>query len=327
MISSYSTQRTFLRCPKKFEYTYLQRLRPVQTDSRFLLGSAVHSFLEIYYRSIAQGATREDAYEAGLLSLQEYLQEHMPQSDRDEDMVQLATGMVKHYHAYATEHDRFTPLETEVPWKVNLANGDTLMGKFDGLVLEGNEIWILEHKTAATINTSHVSRDKQVSVYCLIAQTSGIPVAGVIYNTLRKALPAAPKPLKKGGLSRSLGPNLTYASYIQAIRENGLRLEDYAEELAVLKERENTFFDRQYVRRPEGSLETVANDLLATQLSMAAYAKIKWYPRNDTKDCSWDCPFVELCQLELDGGDATHLRETAFTVAPGEALPEFEGGN
>ena len=66
-----------------------------------------------------------------------------------------------------------------------------LAGKVDGIVRIGADHYILEHKTAATIDADYLERlwtDFQIAIYShYVEQTLGIPITGVIYNVLGKA--------------------------------------------------------------------------------------------------------------------------------------------
>ncbi len=64
-------------------------------------------------------------------------------------------------------------------------------GKVDGVVRLGGEYFLLEHKTAATIDASYLERlwtDFQVTLYThYIEKALGISIAGILYNVLVKA--------------------------------------------------------------------------------------------------------------------------------------------
>jgi hypothetical protein len=66
-----------------------------------------------------------------------------------------------------------------------------LAGKVDGIVRIGTDHYILEHKTAATIDADYLERlwtDFQIAIYSqYVEQALGIPITGVIYNVLGKA--------------------------------------------------------------------------------------------------------------------------------------------
>jgi hypothetical protein len=67
----------------------------------------------------------------------------------------------------------------------------TLAGKVDGLVRRDGALWLLEHKTAASIDGAYIDKlwmDFQTTLYANAVETvRGEPVAGVIYNVIAKA--------------------------------------------------------------------------------------------------------------------------------------------
>ena len=316
--TSYSQQKTLLRCPKRYEYHYIRKLRPKRDDNRFLLGRAVHKFLEDYYSAqiVKDGilpASKEQAFATGFQTFKQYVEEHFPDDEEAFQQADLAENIIKNYHDWAKENDDFSVLGTEVPFEFEVANAK-FRGVFDGIVERGGKYWILEHKTATQIKTEHTLRDKQISVYVLAAQTLGVPVSGVIYNTLKKAVPQKPKILKSGKLSKSLGQNITYESYLQAIHELGQSPSLYEDVLSQLRERENPFFHRESVTRTEETAKAVLKDIEQTEKLKQGIVQAGYFPRNDTKDCAWDCPFSELCLAELEGADTRPLLADKYKI-------------
>src|SRR5690606_36754669 len=90
-VTSYSHQKTIFRCPKRYEYYYIKKLRPKTADDEFLFGRAVHHFLEMYYQAHVNDAhTQDEAFELGYQSFQEYIQNYFPDSDETHEQANLA---------------------------------------------------------------------------------------------------------------------------------------------------------------------------------------------------------------------------------------------
>lgn len=231
--TSYSRQKTLQRCPKKFEYQYVQDLAPKREKDAFLLGKAVHHFLEIYYRTQIN-QDQDTAYQKAQEAYDEYAQIHFPDDEKALEQYELGKEMLRHYHSWAKENDQFRVIETEIQYELKIA--DSLdRGIWDGLVEMNGKYWILEHKTYKQIKTNHTLHDAQISKYFLVAEKNNIPVEGVIYNILKKAVPQKPRLLKNGKLSKSLSKNMTYDSYLAAIHEHGHQPEGYQDVLEKLK--------------------------------------------------------------------------------------------
>src|ERR1043166_5320398 len=66
-----------------------------------------------------------------------------------------------------------------------------LAGKVDGILRIDGNYFILEHKTAAQLDSDYLERlwtDFQITIYAYyIEQTMRIPIAGILYNVLVKA--------------------------------------------------------------------------------------------------------------------------------------------
>jgi len=119
--------------------------------------------------------------------------------DEDQRRVwHLATAMMKGYAArYATEEFEVVALEKAFEGEIinpetsAASRSFTLAGKVDGIVRVGDEHFLLEHKTAATVDASYLERlwtDFQVTLYAhYVEQALGIRVSGVLYNLLVKA--------------------------------------------------------------------------------------------------------------------------------------------
>lgn len=111
-------------------------------------------------------------------------------------------------------------------------------------------IWLLDHKTSSSPETfaSGLAGDPQAIGYVWLVEQAirsgaladvGVErdarVAGFVYNIVSSAKQRKPEVLKKGGLSRAKAISPSWL-YEQAIRENGLAIEDYAEHLEGLRE-------------------------------------------------------------------------------------------
>ena len=273
-------------------------------------------FLEMYYGALADGKVHSDAFSSAFQSFDQYTKENFPKDDEAFAQAELAEKIVRHYYKWAKVNDNFKVLGTEIPFEIQVANSKWV-GKFDGVVEVGGKYWILEHKTAKQLSTLHVLLDRQISIYVLAARKLDIPVEGVIYNVVKKAVPEKPKVLKSGKLSKSLTTNITYDSYLEAIHELGHDPAMYEDVLEKLKPLGNPFIKREFVPRTvEASRETL-KDIQQTEAMKYLMIQHELFPRNPTKDCSWDCPFYDLCLAELEGNDTSVLFREKYMISEG----------
>lgn len=177
-----SAAKKFNNCPRAYYYRYVAELVPAgRTDSALGIGRAVHDALEIWHRD-GDFATAG----SGLMAAT-YHNEY--------DRAKAAAMFFVYVHRYPTE--TFTPVELERVVDAPLRNPDTgrpsrlfeYRGKLDGDV-ERKGRWLLEHKTAASVNRAYLEKlwmDLQIHAYApVLASIIGEPVEGVIYNVLLK---------------------------------------------------------------------------------------------------------------------------------------------
>lgn len=187
--TTYSFWNAFRNCRKSNEWRYVRELVPIDHDPSLSFGSMIHRCLETWHRDRDLPAT---------LGLIDRL---LPDRVRDEKQRRdwhLATALMRGYTArYPTEEFEVVGLEKvfEGPI-VNPATGAAsrtfvLAGRVDGVVRLDGKNYLLEHKTAASIDSSYLERlwtDFQIALYThYVEETLGLPIAGVLYNILGKA--------------------------------------------------------------------------------------------------------------------------------------------
>ncbi|RLS67903.1 MAG: PD-(D/E)XK nuclease family protein [Planctomycetota bacterium] len=189
---TYSALNTFRNCPRKYKNRYLDNLRPRERAEALSFGSVIHTAIELWYRS--QNAESrlqdvlsyiDDAFENRVVDSNQMVQWH------------LATAMIRGYaERYATEE--FEVVEVEKEFVGEIRNPDTgrqsqtfrIAGKVDGIVRCHDGLYLLEHKTASTVDASYLDKlwtDTQIALYCYYLRELGYPIVGVIYNVLLKS--------------------------------------------------------------------------------------------------------------------------------------------
>lgn len=277
----------------------------------------MHTFLDHYYGAQAEGKAPDQAFPVAYNAFEQYIKENFPNDDESYHQAELADGVVKNYYKWAAQNDDFRVIGTEVACEIKVANS-TYQLRFDAIVEVAGDLWILEHKTATQLKAEHTLRDQQISSYVLAARKLDVPVKGVIYNIIRKAVPEKPRVLKNGKLSKSLSQNITYDSYMEAIRELGQDPEYYQDVLEQLKNLKNPFIHREFVPRTLENSREALKDIQQAEVLKYAMIQNGIFPRNITKDCSWDCPFADLCLAELEGNDTSLLFQEKYKIVQNE---------
>ncbi len=197
-----------------------------------------------------------------------------------------------------------------------------IAGKVDALLrnrTDPTKLAVLDHKTTSSLAkyTKNAKYDIQLPTYAYLVQHGtnqhGTRVSGnvgaVFYDLLHSKIPDPPKPLKSGKLSKARVGCPSWI-YRQAISDNNLSVEDYADTLAELEL--NT--DRKYfdiirrdmfpddVDRCKGELFGVATEIADRRSRLAAadlsddFAVDSIVPRQPHQCILWgDCKFSQIC--------------------------------
>ncbi len=159
-----------------------------------------------------------------------------------------------------------------------------------------------EHKTAAQIITKHLTLDDQAGSYIpmatILLRNDGLlqpseRIEEITYNFMRKALPNTdPRPTNKDGLYLNSDGSVSKRQSTQA-----------------------PLFVRQPVERTRHERATQVERIQAEALHMIALREgtLPLY-KSSTRDCSWDCDFFEMCELQEAGGDWEALRDMTMRV-------------
>lgn len=191
-ILTYSALNTYRNCPRKYKHRYIDNLRPRERAEALSFGSVVHSGIELWYR-LSQDSNR-------LQAVLEFIDEQFV--DRNHDLVQksnwhLARAMFTGYAQRYSVED-FEVLEIEKEFQCEIRNPDTgrqsqtfrIAGKVDGIVRCHDGLYLLEHKTASTVDSNYLDKlwtDTQIALYSHYLRELGYPIVGVIYNVLLKS--------------------------------------------------------------------------------------------------------------------------------------------
>ena len=191
-VLTYSALNTFRNCPRKYKHRYIDNLRPRAKVESLSFGSVIHSAIEIWYRSV-NDANR-------LWKVLDFIDRSFPERATDESQManwHLARAIFTGYASrYPTED--FTIIEVEKTFTGQIRNPDTgrcsqtfvMAGKADAIVKRDDGMYLLEHKTAASIDGNYLDKlwtDTQIALYSYYLRELGYPIVGIIYNVLLKS--------------------------------------------------------------------------------------------------------------------------------------------
>jgi len=204
---TYSALSKFRNCRRAYRHRYVDELSQKDKGEALWVGSAFHDALHVGYLEREQGKSRDEALEGALRwmdagPLLGANADPALQGRRD-----LLRAMVRNYE-YRWREERpedsvpdsaLEEIAKEMPFVLPIRNPETgrqsmtfqLAGKVDGIVRFQDQLFILEHKTAATISGDYLARlwaDFQSQIYAAsISELLGEPVVGVIYDVTAKA--------------------------------------------------------------------------------------------------------------------------------------------
>ena len=215
---SHSEITTYLDCQKKWDLIYNKGLKVDNIHLQF--GSMGHEVLET--RIIPDEGLYPELKEAfGITSWDNYFTTIFNELDET----------FKNYEVLHREYR----VETEdikgvidVVWKCKITGKILITDyKFSNKDKGQVDIWL----------------DEQMYIYAAAyASLNNIPLEDIYigYVNIPKAEMKKPRVLKNGSLSKDKAQNTTYALYMEAITENGLNAEDYADILDEIKDKRLT---------------------------------------------------------------------------------------
>jgi len=303
-----------LSCQVKHDFRYNRRLVPAEEREVLTLGKAVHIGLEGWY------LTRN--IDHALQAMRDYLE----RSAYGDDLIPLASGMLKGYVEHWRDQDDFEVLHVELPFRVPLISPSgiasrifDLVGRVDMVVRKPDgSLWGVEHKTLGTKDAQYFRRletDFQVRAYVwAVSRFLGVEVRGILYNVLRSKLPVEPEILKNGSISKRSNIDSTAEVFEAALARTGSNPVDYAEILERLRTEGNTFFMRREMEIPPEDLSRWALEMYHITRDLR---RSKVVYRNPTA-CSLHggCEYRDLCSGLLPADEVSTRYRTLVSKHP-----------
>lgn len=309
-----SARIDFKRCPKKWYWRWLLGLVPkAKTFSALDLGTWVHEAFAQWYvigrKRNGKLVRHFDDVSIGAI------ESARVDGASDEELMKatelqfLGQALMKSYVAQYGQDSNVEVLDREVPLEFPISDGDGVIAvhklKPDAVirVLRSNTVWLLENKTAASIQTTHLVIDDQARPYAAMAQPAlrkaeiirpDESVEGILYNFIRKAFPDTRKTNEKG----------------QYLNLNG----------TVSKKQPPPYFFRHPIRVSNRAkavtLRRLRIEVLTMSLMRAAILSGEldpmWIPKTPHKSCPKFCPFFRMCTLEEEGADITDMQRAEY---------------
>lgn len=186
---SYSSIDTFQSCQRKYYYSRVLRVQPKKRPTYFVVGEAIHAFLEQHYKGMPNpSGAIDEVFKKVSTSLMDADQVHYLACD-----LAMSKGIAGAYPKfYEQDFHTYTKFVPEQKFELNFGPFN-YTGFLDMLMQDAaGDWWILETKTvsAQTMSDDYLQRvkiDWQVTGYMYAARKIlGVLPRGVVYNVIKK---------------------------------------------------------------------------------------------------------------------------------------------
>jgi hypothetical protein len=309
--------KTFRACPKQAQYKYVERLKPKSTSKPLRQGTWMHALLETHYKGGDWRKThRQFCKQFGKL----FDEEREFLGNLPLECEALMVSYLWHY-----KDDPWTVLDVEFTLETEFPDGTIYRAKIDLLIENQYGLWIVDHKWNKSLpNLDFRILDAQSALYIWAAIQNGLDVQGHIWNYGKRKMPSVPQLLKDGTrLSRSK-IDTDYPTFMRALKKYGLDPTPYADQIAVLKKQRykpgklqtSPFFRRDVLEKTDEMVKQVAREgyHTASLLNNYDFDRTEFVERHPDRSCTYMCSYVDLCTLELFGGEPRLLRRNRYEV-------------
>ncbi len=260
-------------CWKKYQWKYIEGLRPVTKPISLTLGSIIHDAFESFYK----GESDANVYHnIGKAFDKEMSKVSLPDHEALIVAKYTALGMWK-FNPYKL--DTYEEIHPEVEFSVTVGNlrGVRLIGRMDGKVKKAGTWWVREVKTSGMYHQAFrnmISVSAQATAYVYAMQRMGYKVDGVVYDAIRK-------------------PRLQKRQH-ETAHDFGKRIwEDY-------RDRPTAYFMREFTYRNPTHMKLFENDTIQLVRDMRARKRSNIWYRN-TDNCykyNSECAYKKICFQE-----------------------------
>lgn len=317
---------SFKRCPQQWYWAWHKGLRrKVEKQDALWTGTGVHLALAEYYiPGLKRGVHPRETWEKYAVDTRAQIRVQndgvvddeleATWEDARELIGNLLDEYVKHggdesWNVLAPEQRFSVPIPAvkrgpNGKWVADKSRGPrlTFVGTFDLPIRDEKDgkVKIIDHKTAARIETTYLAMDPQANGYCAVGthtlREQGLigpreVVKGMLYNFIRKGK-IDERPRDAEGYS---------------LNKDGTRSK---RQPAPLFER--VFIERNSYERNEQIIR-MSHDIGRIERTLEDH-EVHGIPlmKVQDKSCTW-CPFFDLCELDNSGGDVEYFIESVFT--------------
>jgi len=362
-----TSERKDLRsCVQKWYWSQVEGLTPNRPANPLWFGTAVHEGLAQWYQpGLLRGPHPAETFSEFLEGERSMISSS---EDGEQAYVDARALGIDMLNRYVDEYGRDEHMEfigTEMPFRMRVPRPEmtvfgkkipsmrdwfTYVGIIDGIYRDLNtgEIWIIEHKTAASIRVDHLPLDDQAGTYPSMATAMlrkrgilkpGEEIAGIHYNFLRKAM-GDTRPVNADGLRTNKPTKQHYLDALESFyeltgKETVATLEELVEEINadqgdpssedgkfhvfgdVSASQPPAYFERFPVYRSRGENKRMIERIKQEAMFNEAYRSgdLPIIKSPDRDKCSF-CQFKVMCQMDETGDQLAveDLKESQYHV-------------
>ena len=347
---SVSQLQTFMSCPKKWEYGYVENLTPRVERPYLGVGKLCHKGMECamrYYWKYSHdvGFRRDDALYAAICAIKDewfqymdsntFLEEELP----DQQKILSDALSVFEQAFYEFDPDKWEVMTVykngeaipalELHFVVPCAGSKGLHGYIDAILKDKEKgfIWCTDYKFRKSLSPDDEEAvNIQNAVYTYACDKMGIKITGTQTWQHINTPASDPAILKNGAASRAK-IKTTWKHYEKFLRDHGIDPEPYREEMQE-KLSDIEWFRPTFEYRNNETIKNMWNGIVvpASYAVKSAYTKAK-SKKNQRNLYPWNCKmcqFKDLCQAELRNHDADFLRSSEYVHRPHRGISNPE---
>lgn len=338
---SVSQLQSFMSCPKKWEYGYIEGLTPRVERAYLSVGKLCHKGMQVAMQSMCRDQTAglDTSFEGGLsnswlrdgleamrqewdkyMGENSFLPEELPELDQTlKDAAEVfSQAFVEFepwkYKVISIKKDKTWVPALELHFCIPCAGSKGLHGYIDAILVDTTTgcTWCTDYKFRKSLSPdTEEETNIQNAVYTKACAMLGINISGTMTWQHVNTPASTPTILKDGKVSRAK-IKTTWAKYRDFLLVNGKDPEDYREEMEP-KLADIEWYRATYEYR---NVETVQRMWDECIVPTAKAVKKAWKGGNPRFLYPWNCKmcqFRSLCQGELRGYDPEFIRISEYT--------------
>jgi hypothetical protein len=184
---SHTKMSDFRRCLQRFHWKYIDKYYPPSGIGQ-IRGTAGHAALADWHVNYDAQASMDKAWGV-------WNESYALPANEEWDLLYKA---LLRYYAWSKPRDEkvlkllHAEQEFEIEFDISPYVGENtepflFTGFIDGIVMENDQVWLLEHKFYKRMDNSPLDMDQQVALYLLVSHIMEYQAVGTIYNIIRVA--------------------------------------------------------------------------------------------------------------------------------------------